>query len=293
HFSESRQSPKTLEEILYGTDRQSHRRTRDHFDPSERYRRVQKDIAILFRFQPHADVSRKPEKVSAGTIGLSFDALEYPIVWLGGVSHEESVTLLVTHYDNSSSIDFKSTILGILSWHERSTKAYELLTKVLNGPDAEDLRKKAALFLGEFDDNVTLELLQQAAESDRSSAVAENAVLGISRMESESAVDVLVKLAKNSKRDGVRKKAVHSLSRFASEKAVSTLQDIVYNDKDVELQKQALYALSRIKKDDPIPQLISLARSHTNSEVRKYAIYLLGQSKDERALDALIDLVKK
>lgn len=291
-WSDSREL-KTLEEILYGTSYQSHKREYDEYDPSSRYKKVQKDIAILFRFQPHVNSAHKPEKIFATNIGLSFDDMDLPIVWLGGAKDEESVDLLVNHYRADNTIDSKSTVLGILGWHERSEKARQFLKTVLEGREPEELRKKAALHLGGFEGEETLELLEETASSDRSTDVAESAVLGIGRMENDAALDVLIRLAKNAERDGVRKKAINSLSRFASEKVVSTLQDIVHNDKDQQLQKQAVYALTRIKNQDSIPQLISLAKTHKNNEVRKYAIYMLGQSKDKRALDALIDMVKK
>ncbi|MCI0558195.1 MAG: HEAT repeat domain-containing protein, partial [Nitrososphaera sp.] len=293
HFSDSR-GLKTLEEILYGTAYQSHKREHDYWDdPSFRYQKVQKDIAVLFRFQPHVTSGGKPEKVAASNIGLSFDQMDLPIVWLGGAKNEQSIELLVEQYKASTSIDVKSTILGIVSWHEQSQKAYGLLRSVLSGNEAEQLRKKAALQLGEFEDAETLELLEETAETDRSAEVAERAVLGIARMDGEAAVDALIRLAKSAKRDGVRKKAVHSLTRYASDKIIPTLQDIVINDKDLELQKQAVYALSRMKREDYIPQLINIAKTHPLAEIRKHAIHMLGQSKDQRALDALIDLVKQ
>jgi hypothetical protein len=292
-FSSSGKERKTLEERLFGTDFQSDRRTRDHNDPNGRYRKVVKDIAILFRFHPHVTISGKPEKVYAGNIGLPFDAMEYPIVWLGNANHEESVLLLTELFDGSSSIELKRAIVGIAAEHDQSLRAHEFLRHLLDSKESDKLRRKAALFLGEYHDEGTLAVLRTTAESDRSIEVAGDAVFGIARMESDGAIDALVSLAKKSERVEIRKKAVQSLSRYATEKVASTLQDIVYNDKDMELQKQALYALTRTKNDENVGQLIELAKSHPNGDLRKYAVYLLGQSKDPRALDALIDIVKK
>ncbi len=292
-LSSSGREKKTPEEILFGTDFQSHKRTGDYYDPNSRYKKVVKDVAILFRFHPHVSVSGKPEKMYAGNIGLPFDAMEYPVIWLGNANHEESVQMLTEFFESGSSSDFKSSILGVIAEHDQSPRTYQFLRQLLDSKESDKLRRKAALYLGEYDDEGTLKLLQKTAESDRSTEVAGDAAFGISRMEGEAAVDALIDLARKSQRDDIRKKAVQSLGRHATDKVASTLQDIVYNDKDLELQKQALYALSRIKNDDNVSQLITLAKSHPNGEIRKYAVYLLGQSKDPRALDALIDIVKK
>ena len=291
-FSSDARQLKTLEEILFGTTHQSYRRDRDYIeDPSARFKLVQKDIAVLFRYQLQSGISGKPEKIAATNIGLYFDNLNLPIIWVGGSTDEESVEFLTGHYEQAVSIDVKGTILSVLSLYQRSVKVLELLKNVVQGRESEKLRKKAAVYLGRFEDNATLNLLKEIAESDRSTEVAESAVFGISRMENEASLDVLIALARTAKRDGVRKKAVYSLSQYASDKVMSTLTDIVLNDNDLQLQKHTVYALSRMKRDDTIPQLISLAKTHRNNEIRKYAIYMLGQSKDERALDALINLV--
>ena len=293
HYSRSSEHKQTVEEMVYGTSHQSYKNNREEYDPSSRYKKVQKDIAVLFRFPPRITSSGKPEKVSAGNIGLPFDAMEYPIIWIGGANGDESVELLIEQYSASSSIEYKSTIIGIMGWHEQSPKVYSILNTVLQSTEADELRKKAAISLGGYDDRKTIGILEQTATSDRSTGVAENAVHGLGRMGSDDAVEALIRLAKTVERDGVRKKAVHNLSRYATENVVTTLNDIVLNDKDLELQKQAVYALTRMKQDDHIPQLISLATTHPHGEIRKYAIHLLGQSKDRRALDALIDIVKK
>lgn len=276
---------KTLQELIYGV--RSERRNTRSWKDSER--KVLKEVAVLFQYRTGSDEIRD---IEVGTLDSQADLDRYPLLWLGGVDVEESLERVQRLYHDAWSVDLKEDMVFALAIHDATGKVVPILTDILTGNEASDIREQAAFWLGQTDDPEALDVLIRTAENDRSGDVREQAVFGISQMETEASTEALIDLAYNADDREVREKAIFWLGQEASDRAVEALGDFVEDDNDTAVQKQAVFALSQIDEDQGIPMLIRIARTHPKPEVRKQAIFWLGQSEDPRALDALVELVR-
>ena len=252
--------------------------------------KVTKEIAVLVRFP--AAGGREPAHVDISNMTLSGNLRGLPLFWLGPAADTESVALLKGYYEKAGSEKAKESLLWAVSVHQNPDLVIPFLDKILNSREPEEIRKDAAIFLGEQDDPRALDLLKKALASDPSSEVRENAVWGLNEMTLPAAEDLLIETALKAKDGDVREHAVQALAEKASRKAVAALEKIAFDDRETEIQKQAVYAFSDLPGKEGLPYLIKIAKTHHNPEVRKAAIYALGDSKDPEAVKALIDIVK-
>jgi hypothetical protein len=251
-------------------------------------RKVIKDLAILFYFEGGSD------RIVDGRIGnlsQSMDLEGAPLFWLGPAEHGESIALVRRQYERAQTEDAKEALISAAGVHDDTPEVVPFLSGILGSREDDDLREKAAFWMGQQDTPAALRILTRVVEEDRSQEVREQAVFAISQMDQEDATDTLINLARHEPNREVRKKAVFWLGQKASKKAVEALRDFVDDDADTEVQKQAVFALSQLPREDATPLLIDIARTHQNPEVRKQAIFWLGQSDDPRALDVLVELV--
>ncbi len=285
----TRQPRKSLHELIHGV-----KPTFDPFAMQKRHaddgaeRKVVKEVALLFGFERGA---AQPSKVRVSDLSGQVDLEGRPLLWLGGASDAESLALVQQHYARAGSVDRKENLLMAAAVHEATAPVVSFLAEVLTGREDDDLREKAAFWLGQQDDATALGILKGVAQGDRSTEVREQAVFGISQVALPAATEVLIDLARTGQGD-VCKQAIFWLGQQASKRAVEALGGIVRDDPDTEVQKQAVFALTQLPDDQAVPLLIDIARTHRKAAVRKQAIFWLGQSDDPRALEALIELAR-
>ncbi len=284
----SRRTRTTLHEVLYGE-----RSEFDHRDHSWRdgksKRKVLKEVALLFEFRAG---ETEPTDMHVTNLSGYVDLNGRPLIWLEGAEDDESLDFLEQQYRQARSDDYKEELVAGLAVHDETGRVVPLLTDILTGNEATDIRESAAFWLSQQDDEAVLDVLRRAAETDRSEDVREQAVFGISQVDVPEATEVLIDLARNGPSD-IRDEAIFWLGQKASERAVEALGEVV-NDEDgeTEVQKQAVFSISQLPADQSVPMLIDIAKTHAKAQVRKQAIFWLGQTDDPRALDALIQMAR-
>lgn len=296
---------KTLEEIIYGrlpenmdkgkSDTEIIREAakealKQYNDNKKSKERVEKEIAVLFRFMPDKPVFND---IKLSNLSLYADLKNIPLIWLGKNDSEQSLNFLKQMYNRQTDDNCKNEILVAIGIHEMPKRVIPFLQKILYSNESNELREDAVFWIARQNDEKSLEILINTANSDRSLDVREKAVFGISLLNSDAAIDALISLVYHEQNSEVRKKAVFWLGQKASKKAVAALDDVVHiQNGETEIQKQAVFALSQIPKDEGIPYLIKIAKEHPNKMIRKKAIFWLGQSNDPRAIDAIVEMIK-
>jgi len=252
-----------------------------------------KEVAFLFKIAGDPSEKDALRKLDISDMDLAIDLKDKPLLWLGNADDDQSVGLLKGVYDRTSSNDVRKELVTAIGLHQNARESQDLLIRILQSDQQDDLRSQAAFWLSQQGQPGCLAVLLDAAQKDRSSKVKEQAVFAISQLPSDESTDALIDLARNAPSREVRGKAAFGLGQKASQKAVATLESIIADDEVTDVQRQALYALAQIKTDSGVDRLIKIAQSHKNPRIRKQAIQCLGQSEDPRALDALIAIVRK
>ncbi len=252
-----------------------------------------KDVALLLLVSHPSSGDPVVQDVKFCTMDLSVSLKNKPLLWLGASREDESVRHLKEMFVKATPVNVKKDLVEAIGLHQSNSDAYSFLSDILKGKESDDVRAKAALWMGELGNPEGLKTLKEIAEKDRSVKVREEAVFAISRLDTDESTDVLISLARKADDPKVRGKAAFWLGQKASEKAVATLEGIIADDEETEVQRQALFALSEIKNGNAVERLIGIARNHPNARIRKQAIQILSQSEDPKALETLIEIVRK
>jgi thioredoxin-like negative regulator of GroEL len=252
-----------------------------------------KDVALLFLISQPSTGEPFIQDVKLFTMDLSFNLKNRPLLWLGGSGEEESIHLLKDLFAKVTSVKEKKDLVEAIGLHQHASEAFSLLSDILSSKESDDVRARAALWMGELGNPEGMTTLKNIAEKDQSVKVREEAVFAINRLDTDESTDVLISLARKADDPKVRGKAAFWLGQKVSEKAVTTLEDIIADDEETEVQRQALFALSEIKNGEAVERLIRIAKNHPNPRIRKQAIQILSQSNDPKALETLIEIVRK
>jgi G3E family GTPase len=278
---------KSLSELIYGNPVP----VELHYSKTKSTQKVLKEVGLFFYIAPE---DRSVVKVEQSSFTLSVNFKGKPVLWLGRAANEPSFDLLEQLYHKAQSTDLKDELMCAASMHDNATRRRAFLSGILSSDEGNKLRKQAAFWLGQSDDDPeALRLLEKTALDDHSTEVRKQAVFAISEMHSIAAENVLIELAQNRKDTEIRKEAIFWLAQKASKRAVATLKEALEDDEDTEVQKHAVFALTQLEDDEGIPILIDLANNHRNRIVRKEAIFWLGQSDDPRAVNTLVKIVKE
>ena len=253
-------------------------------------KKVLKEIGIFLRYKPGRP--RVLAEVGLSNLDLSFDFEALPLYWLGKAQDAESLALVKKLYAGSKDGEARDGLLAAAGCHGTPALVVPFLAGVLGGGDPDDLRKDAAFWIGQQNDDEGLRILARAARSDRSEDVREGAVFAISQVELPAAVDELIALARGAELMDVRKQAVLWIGQMASEKAGLALEEFARKDGDIEIQEHAVFALSQLPDNGGVEPLIKLAKTHPDPRVRKKAVFWLGECDDPRALETLISILK-
>ena len=284
----SRGERETLHEVLYGEKPAFDYRDRRRGDRKST-RKVIKEVALLFEFEAGR---AEPTDLKVINVSGHVDFNGLPLFWLAGAEDAESIDFVMDQYRRTGSDDHKEDLVMAVAIHDATGRVVPILTDILGGDDATDVRESAAFWLGQQDDDAALDVLLQAARNDRSHDVREQAVFGISQIENTEATEALIDLARSGPSD-IRENAIFWLGQVASDRAAEALGEVVNDDDgDTEVQKQAVFSISQLPADQSVPMLIEIARTHAKAKIRKDAIFWLGQTDDPRALEALIEMAR-
>ncbi len=282
-----REPGKSLSELIYGNPTPMEL----HFPKTKSPQKVLKEVGFLFYIAPR-DLA--VIKVEMSTFSLSVNFKGKPLLWLGRTANEPSLDLVEQLYRKAQSTDLKDELMSVASMHDNAARRRNFLSGILSSDEGNKLRKQAAFWLGQNDDDEeALQLLEKTALNDHSTEVRKQAVFAISEMHSTAAENVLIELAQSREDTEIRKEAIFWLAQKASKRAIATLKEALEDDEEVEVQKQAVFALTQLDDDEGIPILIDLAKNHRNRVVRKEAIFWLGQSDDPRAVSTLVKIVRE
>ncbi|MEN6560238.1 MAG: HEAT repeat domain-containing protein [Acidobacteriota bacterium] len=258
--------------------------------PSRPEKKVLKELGIFLRYK--GGKAPALAEVSLSDLDLGFDFEGAPLYWLGKAADDRSLALIEGLYGRNTDGEVRKALIAAAGCHGAPRIVLPFLEKILAGNDPDDLRKDAAFWIGEQDDDAGLKLLARTARADRSEEVREGAVFGISQIDRPAAVDEMISLARGAEKHDVRKQAVFWLGQMAAKRSGETLEKIAFEDADLEIQEQAIFALSELPGGQGLDVLIRLARTHPDPRLRRKAVFWLGESDDPRAREALIAIVK-
>ena len=254
--------------------------------------KVDKEIALLFRYDPVEDEENRIQKLAISNLSLRHHLKGLPLIWIGKSGNAESFALLKRMYDTEGSTTIKEKYLHAISLHGEESGAYEFMTSVVEKEDHLSLRKTALFWMSQHKHPGTVEYLLKIVRADEPYELREKAIFGLSQMDNTEGLNAIIDLSRNLDNRKLRKKAIFWLGQNAKDRAVGTLESIVRNGDDLELQEKAVFAISQLPDGKGIPRLIEIAKSDAHPKIRKKAIFWLGQSDDPRALESLIDLAQ-
>ena len=294
-------------------------------DKKER-QKILKEVAVLLSYPSPAAKTTDFDKVNMSTLDCLVDLKGRPLVWLGTVKDEESISFLDKLYESSQRVECKRSLMAAVSMHETKSLVIPCLKKYVTEEDNVDLRCQVVFWLAQQDHRDAFEILKKVVRNDASSKIRKDtvfwigqkaktddfievvetvalkdpvrevrkkAVFALSQMPDERGVEALIRIARTERDLATRKEAIFWLSQKATKKAMASLEEIVFDADHTELQERAVFAISQQPKDQSIPALSKISKDHPNPKVRKKAIFWLGQTDDPRAVDTLAEIVKK
>lgn len=210
---------------------------------------------------------------------------------LDDVNPAESVAFLMTLIDRWSG-DVAEEALGALAFHagDAAGRALESYTAPSR---PEELRERAAFWIGVTRAGQGLDLLIRMLREDPSSTVREQVVFALYVSEAPAANGMMIDVAREDESPDVRAAALFWLGQSAGERIAGELRDALVRDPDAEVREAAVFALSQLPADEAVPALIEVARSSRHTEVRRMATFWLGQSGDPRALEFFEELLAR
>jgi hypothetical protein len=217
------------------------------------------------------------------------DAGGLPFYWLSNVSATESLAWLKTQALGTHS----DTAIMAISLHQ-SNVADQVLDDLAQTTEPVEVRKRAALWLGNSRGTRGTAALKRMLAGDPNSDVRDRAVQALSRSKDPAAVPLVVEAARGDKDPHIRGQALFWLAqRAASQISKEAIENAIANDPDAAVRERAVQALSQMPNSEGIPRLIELAKTHRDANVRKKAMFWLGQSKDPRAIDFFAQVLKQ
>lgn len=253
-----------------------------------KYKKVKKEVAVLFLFNPNSKQS--PQTIKHSDMTFPFENNGKPIYWLGKTDEKSSLPLLKGIFARLDGESVKKCLISAIGHHKDSLDIIRFLKKVIDSGEADTVRRKAAGELGERDHPSAVTILLNTAKKDHSLEVRVKAVRALEDLQFPAAVDALLDIAKNANNNHVRQKAVKTLGDVGTKKAAEALNHIVFNDPDINIQRKAVHTFEDLPGNDGVPYLINIAKTHPVPHIRKKALDCLGEFKDPRAIEAIKEI---
>ena len=217
------------------------------------------------------------------------DAGGAPVHWLTEVRPAESVALLATFVTGpDGGIDSAMNAIG----RHADAAADAVLERFVAPEQPEQVRRKAAYWLGATRSRRSFETLKKILATDPSDRVRDRALQALAMSGESEGIDLVIAAAHNDHSPKVRGQALFWLAEHAGMKAVGPIQQAIANDPDREVKRRAVSALQHLPNGEGIPLLIQLAKTSRDPEVRKQAMSSLGQARDQRAIAFFEDVLK-
>ena len=245
-----------------------------------------REFFVLYRID-----QRQIDKVRNFSVDCALDAGGVPFVWLTDVRPEQSVAYLSTLVRDPDRLS--DGAVGAIAMHADAS-ADRALDAFMEPQRPENIRRKAAFWLGNARGRHGYETLARIISSDPSDRVREHAVFALTQSKESDAIKTIIQTAHDDKSPRVRGQALFWLAQKAQRQiAASAIEEAIQKDPDTEVKKKAVFALTQIPHGDGVPMLIQVARTNTNPAVRKQAMFWLGQSKDARALKFFEEILSR
>lgn len=227
-------------------------------------------------------------KVQHFSLGCELDAGGLPLLWLNGVTAQESLEFLRAQVNEAK----PDGPLGAIAAH-KSAAADRILEGFLDAGQPVEIRRKACFWLGSSRGQAGQAALERVLREDPSDRVREQAVFALTLTPQFAGMNAVLKAAREDRSPRVRGQAWFWLAQKAGDKAVGPIAAAIEADPEVQVKKQAVFALTQIPDGEGVPKLIEIARANRNPAVRKQAFFWLGQSKDPRAERFLEEVLTK
>lgn len=246
----------------------------------------------------HALAENKSPRAQAKILEIARSAespevRKHAIHRLGEKNNEAMVDELLRLYDSEQNADVKRHILHAFSEMSSPRAQAKLLAIARNSSESPDVRRQAIHWLGEKDNETSVDELMKIYQAEPSTDVRRQIIHALSEMENARAEDKLFEIARSSDQVEMRRQAIHRIGEKAGQRSLELLRETVDSSSaDAQVQVQAVRAISERPADEAVPLLLKIARTHPNAAVRKQAINRLGESGDPRALEFFREVLK-
>lgn len=246
---------------------------------------VSREVAMLFGFR-----GNRMDNVEVSMIDLQFDFRHRDLIWLGNASQEESINFLDAIYKKETNTELAEDLLDAIGIHRTPDLVVPILQQILNSSSNNDLRAKAAFWLGAQNDPASLKVLVAALKSEKSEDVIEQGFAGLSEMTLPEADQQLKEWTKPGYSQKLRENAIFWMGQKEAPGTLEFLEKIAMQDSNEEILEKAIFSMSEMEKTPGVTEtLIRIARNHPNREGRKQAIFWLSQNYTEKIEKTLGD----
>jgi hypothetical protein len=242
------------------------------------------EVLVLFRIE-----GGQVGKIRTLAPDCDIDAGGVPVHWLTDVRPADSVAFLTTFVTGPQvSVNSAMSAIGM----HADPAADAALERFVAPEQPEQVRQKAAFWLGATRSRRGFEALKKVLQNDASDRVRDRAVQALALSKEPEAIDLVIATAHNDRSPRVRGQALFWLAHQAGTKAVGPIREAIEHDPEREVKRRAVSALQQMPNGEGIPLLMQLAKSSRDPEVRKQAMSSLGQSRDQRAIAFFEDILK-
>jgi hypothetical protein len=192
-----------------------------------------------------------------------FDAGGLPFIWFNNVPPAESVAWLKTQVAGPH----PDRAISAIALH--ADPAADRALEDLAAPDqTEQVREKAAFWLGNSRGAHGVDVLKRMLSSDLSPKVREQVVFALSQSKEPAGMAALIDAARNDEEAKIRSRALFWIAQKAANKqAQEVIGDAVLHDPDRAVREQAVFALKQLPENQGVPLLIEVAKSNPDPAV--------------------------
>ncbi len=263
--------------------------TRIEEKDSGRGKLVTRELAILFGYK-----GTILDRIDVSLLELQFDFRGKGLIWLGSTTSEQSIDLLRNLYDKEQRTKFKEEYLSSIGVHRSPSLVVPVLQKVLNSNAAEDLRAKAAFWLGTQDHPSALKVLVATLENETSEDVIEEGMVGMIDMTLPEAASQMKEWTKKKYSRKLRESSIFWLGQQEAPGSLALLEKMAMEETDPEIVEKAIFSMSEMEKTPGVTEtLIRIAHNQPTREGRKHAIFWLSQHYNEKIAATLKDFATK
>ena len=204
--------------------------------------------------------------------------------WLNEVDPAASIEFLANWLESRPKQDEGFAALAMHRHPAATTKLIEFTYPEF----ARDLRKSAVFWLGQREDDASLNRLVQLTSDLQDEALREHLSFVLSIRKDRAAQDALLKMAQQDPSDRIREKALFWMAQSGHPDAEAMLLDRLEAEPELAADHQIGFMLSQLPDGKGQAHLTRLALSHAAPEVRQDALFWLCQSQAENALETAL-----